>query len=147
MASTGLSFRKTPACDGFGEVGGVLVLAERDMRFDAVDVAVRGCEHGFDIPAVFFVVDDCKALPDGAVSDFLRNAFEDDGFVGTLCADGTRTVSGDVFCFASIRAGAEPECIFPPDSPDQHEMRAAAGTRGGDPIVVRFFQTLEGPAP
>src|SRR5580693_4054958 len=26
-------------------------------------------------------------------------------------------------------------------------MRAAAGSGSGDPIVVRFFETLEGPAP
>ena len=125
----------------------MLVLAEGNKRFDAVDVAAAGCEHGFDIAAIFFVVDGCKALPDGAVFDFLRDAFEDNGLVGLLCADRTIRLRGDVFCFACIRAGAEPERTFPPDSPNYHEMRTAAGTRRGDPIVVGFFHALEGPAP
>lgn len=114
----------------------MFVLAEGGFRFDAIDVAAGGCEHGFDVPSVFFVVDGSKTLPYGAVLDFVRDAFEDDGFIGLLGADRAVGVSGNVFCFARVRAGAEPECVFPPDSPDQHEMRAAAGTSGGDPIVV-----------
>ena len=105
-------------------------------------------KHGFpDVAAVFFVVNGCKALPNGKVFDFLRDAFKDDGFVGMLGADRAVGVSSNVFCFASIWAGAEPERVFPPDSPDQHEMRAAVGARGGYPIIVRFFQALESPAP
>ena len=147
FVSAGLGFRETPAGDGFGEVGGVLVLAEGGFWFDAIDIAAGGREHGLDVAAVFFVVDGGEALPDGAVFNFLRNTFQDDGFVGLLCADRAVAMRGDVFCFAGIRAGAEPESVFPPDSPNQHEMRTAARTRGGDPIVVGFFQTLECPAP
>jgi hypothetical protein len=144
---TGLSFRKTPASYGFSEVGGVLVLAEGGFWFDAIDVAAGRYEERLDVAVVFFVVDGSEALPDGAVFDFVWDAFEDYGFVGMLGGDGAIDVCGDVFCFACVRAGAEPEGVFPPDSPNKHEMRTAAGTRGGDPIVVRFFEALEGPAP
>ena len=125
----------------------MFVLAEGGLGFDAIDVAAGGCEHGFDVAAVFFVVDGGESFPDGAVFYFLRDAFEDDGLVGLLGADRAVRVRGDVFCLACVRAGAEPERVFPPDSPNQHEMRTAVGTSGGDPIVVRFFEALEGPAP
>jgi hypothetical protein len=147
VALTRLGFGEAPAGDGFGEVGGVLVLAEGGLWFDAVDVAAGGCEHGFDVSAVFFVVDGSEALPNGAVFDFAGDAFEDDGFVGLLGANRAVSVSGDVFRFASVRASAEPERTFPPDSPDQHEMRTAAGPCRSDPVVVGFLETLEGPAP
>jgi len=144
---TNLSFRKAPASGGFGKICCVFVLAEGGFGFDSIDVAAGRCEHGFDISAVFFVVDACKALPDRPVFDFLRDAFEDNGFVGLLGTDRAVRVGGDVFCLAGIWASTKPKCILPPDSPDEHQMRAAAGARRSDPIVVRFFQALEGPAP
>jgi hypothetical protein len=139
--------REAPAGGGFCEVGGVFILAEGGLGDDFVNVAAGGGEERFDVAAVFFVVDGGKLFPDGAVWDFLRDAFYDDGFVGLFCADGTVAVGGDVFGFAGVGAGAEPESFLPPDSPDQHEMRAAVGTSGGDPIVVGFFEALEGPDP
>ena len=142
-----LSFREAPAGDGFGEIGSVFVLAESGLRLDAIDVAVAGFEERLDVAAVFFVVDGGEAFPNGAVCDFLRNTFEDDRFVGLFGADCAIGVHGDVFCFSSIRAGAEPEGILPPDTPNQHEMRTSTGACGGDPIVVGFFETLESPVP
>src|SRR5208282_6454791 len=106
-----------------------------------------GREHGFDFSAIFLVVDGSEALPDGAVLDFLRDAFENDGFVGLVGSDRAVSVSGNVFGFASIRAGTEPERALPPDSPNQHEMRTTAGTRRRDPIIVRFFEALKRPTP
>src|SRR5579859_4799183 len=147
LFSAGLSFREAPAGDGFGEVGGVLVLAEGGMRFDAIDAATGGEQEGLDVAAVFFVVDGGEAFPNGAVRDFLRDAFEDDRFVGMFGANGAVAVHGNVFCFSSIRAGAEPEGVLPPDTPNQHEMRTAAGACGGDPVVVGFFETFEPPRP
>jgi hypothetical protein len=44
FVSSSLSSRETPAGDGFGEVGGVLVLAEGGFWFDAIDVAAGGHE-------------------------------------------------------------------------------------------------------
>ena len=125
----------------------MFVLAKSGLGFDAIDIAARGLEHGFDVAAILSVVDRCEALPDGAIFDFPGNAFEDDGFVGAIGANGAESVRGDVFCFACVWAGAEPERIFPPDTPDQHEMRAAVGTRCGDPIIVGFFEAFECPAP
>lgn len=117
----------------------MLVLAEGGFGFDAVNVAAGRLEERFDVTAVFFVVDDGEALPNGAVFDFLGDTFDDNGCVGLLGADRAVIVCGDVFGFAGIWASAEPESVFPPDSPNQHEMRPAAGTRSGDPIVVGFF--------
>src|SRR5271157_3335297 len=142
-----LEIWEAPAGGRFGEVGGVLVLAEGGLRLDAIDVASAGGEHGFDVAAVFFVIDGGETLPHGAVFNFLRNAFQNDGFVGQLGADRAVHVRRDVFCFAGIRASAEPERVFPPDSPNQHEMRTTAGTSGRDPIIMRFFESLEGPTP
>src|SRR5579859_792783 len=147
LFSAGLSFREAPAGDGFGEVGGVLVLAEGGLRLDAIDVATGGEQERLDVAAVFLVVDGGQALPNGAVSDFLRDAFEDDRFVGMFGANCTMAVRGDVFCLSSIRAGAEPEGVLPPDTPNQHEMRTSTGAWGGDPVVVGFFETFERPGP
>src|SRR5271155_3712202 len=143
----GSGFREAPARGGFREVRSVFVLAKGGLRFDAIDVAAGGREHGFDFAAVFFIVNASETLPHGAVFYFFRNAFQNDGLVGSLGADRAVSVRGDVFCFACVWAGAEPERFFPPDSPDYHEMWAAVGTSGGNPIIVGFFETLEGPAP
>ena len=125
----------------------MFVLAKGDLRGDAKDAAVGGHEKWFDVPAVFAVVDLSKLLPYRTVFDFFDDAFEHYGFVGFLRADDNVRVGGDVLCFASSRASAEPKSILPPDSPDKHEMGAAIGTRGGNPVVVGFFQALESPGP
>src|SRR5580658_7100169 len=72
-----LHLRKAPSGGGFGEVFCVLILTEGGLRFDAVDVAARGGEHGFDVSTIFFVVDGGEALPDSAVFDFVGDAFKD----------------------------------------------------------------------
>src|ERR1700674_1902330 len=136
-----------PAGDGVGEVLRVFVLTEGGLRLDAVYAASGSVQQRADVATVLGVVDLRELFPNRAVFDFLGEAFEDDGFIGFLGADDNLRVRGDVSCFASARAGAEPEGILPPDAPDQHEMRAAAGARGGDPIVVGFFEALEGPGP
>src|SRR6266436_7346788 len=114
-----------PTGDSVSEVFRMLVLPEGDLRLDAEDAAFGGHEKGLHVAAVFVVVDLRELFPDGAVFDFLREAFEDDGFIGFFGADDNVRVRGDVFRFASARASAEPEGILPPDAPDQHEMRAA----------------------
>src|SRR6266436_9472832 len=136
-----------PAGDSVGEVLCVFVLAEGDLRLDAEDAAFGGHEKRLDVTTVLAVVDLRELFPDRAVFDFLREAFEDDGFVGFFCADDNVRVRGDVFRFASARAGAEPEGILPPDAPYEHEMRAAAGARSGDPIVVGLFAAIARPRP
>src|SRR2546421_4943450 len=125
-----------PASYGFGEILGVLVLAKSDLRFDAEDAAIGSRENRFDVTAVFAVVDLSQLLPDGTIFDFFGGAFQDDGFVGLFGADDNVWVAGDIFCFAGARARAEPEGVLPPDSPNEHEMRAAAGPGRGDPIIV-----------
>src|SRR6266446_5893873 len=136
-----------PAGDSVGEVLCVFVLTEGDLRLDAEDAAFGGHEKRLDVTTVLAVVDLRELFPDRAVFDLLREAFEDDGFIGFFGADDNVRVRGDVFRFTSARAGAEPEGILPPDAPDQHEVRAAAGARGGDPIVVGFLEAFEGPGP
>src|SRR4029077_8132619 len=82
-----------------------------------------------------------------AIFDFVRDALEDDGFVGLLRADHTMGLRSDVFCLAGARAGAEPESVLPPDAPDKHEVGPATGARRSDPVVVRFFEALKRPGP
>jgi len=109
-----------PASDGVGEILGVLVLPEGDLRRNAEYAAFGGHEKRLDVAAVFGVIDLRELFPHGAVLDFLRESFEDDGFIGFFRADDDVGVRGDVFCFASARTAAEPEGMLPPDSPDQH---------------------------
>src|ERR1700682_6057229 len=132
-------FLKVPAGDGVIEVFGMFVLGEGELRLDPVYGPSRGLQQRADVAAVFGVVDLRELFPKRAVFDFFREAFEDDSFIGFLGADDDVRICGDVFRFASARAGAEPKGILPPEAPNQHEMRAVAGTRGGDPIIVRFL--------
>src|SRR6266849_3871534 len=129
-------FSKLPACHGVHKILGVFVLTESNLWFDAEDAAIASHENGFDIAAVFVVVDLSELLPDGTILDFLGSALQNDGFIGFFCADDKVRVRRDVLCFARSRAGAEPERILPPDSPDKHEMRATIGASRGNPIVM-----------
>jgi len=115
-----LRLRKAPAGYGFGEVGGVLVLGEDGLGLDAIHVAARGQEHGFDVAAVFCVVHGGEAFPHSTIGDLLGSAFENDGFVSAVGANRAEIVSDEILCFASVWARAEPEGVFPPDSPNQH---------------------------
>src|SRR6267154_3863895 len=143
-ASGGLEL---PAGDGVREVFGVFILAESNLRSDAKDASAGALEKGADVAAVFAIVDFDELLPDGTIFDFLGGTFEDDSFVGLFSADDNVRIRGHIFCFARARTGAEPESILPPNSPDQHEMRATVGASRGDPIVVRFFEPFESPWP
>src|SRR6202158_3503157 len=132
-------FLKVPADYGVDEVFGMLVLGKDELRLEPVYGASRRLQQRAHVAAVFGVVNLRELLPKRAIFDFFREAFEDDGLVGFFGPDDNVRVRGDVFRFAMARASAEPEGILPPDAPHQHEMRAAAGTRGGDPIIVRFL--------
>src|SRR4029077_8782831 len=96
------------------EVFGVFVLTEGLARHNAVHVAAAGFEDWVDIATVFAVVNLGELLPDGAILDFFSSAFQDDGLVSFLRADDYVRVRGDVFCFASTRACAEPKGVLPP---------------------------------
>src|SRR6266481_1975668 len=120
---TGLLPLKTPARDSIGEVFGVLVLGEDDAGLDSIDAAARGHKERLDIAAILGVVNSGETLPSGAIFDLLRDAFEDDSFVRALSADYAVRMGGNIFGFAGAGASAEPESIFPPHAPDQHEVR------------------------
>lgn len=96
----------------------MFVLAEGGFGFDAIDIPAGGYKHGFDVAAIFLVVDGGETLPDGAIGNFLGDTFKDDSFVSLLSANRAVGVRGDVLCFARVRAGAESERIFPPDTPN-----------------------------
>lgn len=128
-----------PARDGFGEIFSVLVLPEDRLGLDAEDAAIRAFEQGAHVAAVLAVVDLDKLLPDGSVRDFSHDAFEDYGFVGFFRGDDATGIGRNVPRFAGAKAGAEPEGVLPPDTPDEHEMGACVGARGSNPIIVRFF--------
>src|SRR4029077_1865212 len=100
-----------------------------------------------NVAAVLGVVDLSELLPRGTVFYFFSSAFQHDGFVGFFRADDHVRVRCDVLCLARTRASAEPEGILAPDSPNDHEMRAAIRTRRGYPVVVRFFEAFESPGP
>jgi len=138
---------EAPASDGFGEVFGVLVLSEGHLGLDAEDAAIGSQEERFDVATIFLVVDLRDLFPNGAVFDFFGKAFEDYGFVGFFGTDDEMSVSGNVLRFTRAGAGAKPEGILPPDSPDQHEMRTAIGPGCGDPVVVGLLEALESPRP
>src|SRR5260370_1403073 len=140
-------FLKLPARDGFGEIFRLLILTECNLRFDAEDAAAGRFEKWANVAAIFAVVDFDELLPERAIFNFLDNSFEDDGLVGFFCANDNSRVRGNIFCFAGARAGAEPEGVLPPDSPNKHEMRAAIGASRGNPIVVGLFKAFEGPGP
>jgi len=127
---------EAPAGNGFVEVFCVLVLSEGHLGLDAEDAALRSHEKRFDVAAVFAIVDCGDLLPDGAVLNFFSESFEDYGFVGFFGAYDDVSVGGNVLRFTCAGAGAKPEGILPPDSPDQHEMRTAIGPGCGDPVVV-----------
>lgn len=125
----------------------MLILREDRLGLDAIDVAAGRGEHGLDVATIFFVIDGSEVFPRGAVGDFFRDAFENDGFIGAISADGAVNMRCDVLRFACVGSGAEPERPFPPNSPNQHEMRASIRPSGGDPIVVGFFEALKSPSP
>jgi len=97
----------------------VFILAERNSRSHAEDAAIASHENGFDVAAIFAVVDLCELLPDVAIFDFLGGALQDDSFVGFFSADDNARVRGDVFCFASARAGAETKTLPATKRPKQ----------------------------
>ena len=121
----GLLPLKAPASDRIGEVFGVLVLGEDDAGLDSIDAATRGHKERLDIAAILGVVNGGETLPSGAIFDLLRDAFEDDSFVRALGADYAVSMGGNIFSFAGAGTSAEPESIFPPHAPDQHEVRTA----------------------
>lgn len=125
----------------------MFVLGKGHLRFKAKDGAAGREKQRLDITAILPVVDLGELFPNGMVFDFFHNAFQDYGFVGFFRAKYTVRVGGDIFRFSRAWAGAEPEGILPPDPPDEHEVRASIRARGGDPIIVRFFEALESPGP
>lgn len=138
---------KVPAGGGLGEVFGMLILAEGDFRFYLKHAAAAGLKQRQELAAIFAVIYFSHLLPERAIFDFLHRAFHDHRLVGFFGADHAVGIRGDVLRLARARAGAEPECPFPPDAPNDHEVRAALRPCGSDPIVVRFFEPLDGPAP
>ena len=110
-----LFFLKVPSGDGVGEIFCMLVLGESDLRLDAKDAATRGRQKRFDITAVFLIVNFGQLLPNGAVGDFFRGAFEDYGFVGFVRSDDDTRHGCDVFRFA--RAGATTHLDRPTRAP------------------------------
>ena len=142
-----LLFQKVPSRDCVGEVFRMFILAEGYLGLNSVDTAAGRVEKGPDIAAVLAIVDFDDLLPDCAIFDFFCYTFQDDGFIGFFRANHTVGIDGEVLRLARAWASAEPESILPPDAPHQHEVGAAIGPRGGDPVVVGFFESLEGPLP
>jgi hypothetical protein len=139
--------RESPTGDSLREIFGMLILAEDSLWGDPIDGAAGGFEQRSNIAAVFAVIDLDQLFPHGAVGHSLGCALEDDSLIGLFCANSATRVGREVFRFACTRPGAEPESILPPDSPDNHKMRAPIGPGSGDPIVMRFFEAFEGPGP
>ena len=138
---------EVPTGDSVGEIFRVFVLRKDDLGLHTKDTAIGGHQEGFDVTAVFLIVDLSKLPPDCAIGDFFRSTFQNYRFVRFFRCNDDVGESGDVFGLACAWAGAEPEGITPPDSPYNHEMRTAIGSRGGDPIIVRLLEALEGPRP
>src|SRR6476660_7342741 len=115
--------RKVPACGGIAEIVRVFVLPEGELRSDTEDAALGGHKKRLNVTTVLGVVDLRELRPNKAVFDFLRETFEDDGLISFFRANDNVSVRGNIFCFASARASAEPEGTLPPDAPNQHEVR------------------------
>ena len=136
-----------PAGHSLGEIFGLLVLPENDARLDAKNGAAGALKQGFEVSAVFAIVNWDELLPERAHGNLLSDAFDDYGLLGVVRADDAARVRSNVPGFASARAGTEPESILPPNAPHNHEMRAAIRSGCGNPIIVRIFETLERPTP
>ena len=136
-----------PARGGEKEICGVFVLAKSKLWLDAIDAAARGLQQGKDVAAIFAIVALCNLFPHGAIRDLLRGALQDYRFIRLFGGDDTVRLGPDVFGFAGARSGAEPESVFTPDTPHHHQMGPSVRARGGDPIVVRFLETIQRPRP
>src|SRR4029077_13435543 len=126
---------------------GVFVLSEDHFRLETEDGTAGSEQQRLEGAAVLAIVDLGELFPDRTVFDFFHNTFEDYSFVGFFRANNTMRIGSDVFRLACAGTGAEPESVLPPDAPDKHEVGPAVGASGGNPIVVRFFEALEGPRP
>jgi hypothetical protein len=115
---------EVPASGGFYEVCGVLVLAEGYFGLDAKYAAAGRFEQRKDLPAIFAIVNFRNLLPGRVILDLLYRALDDHRLVRFFGADDTMRLRLDVLRFACLRAGAEPEGVFPPDAPHHHQMRA-----------------------
>ena len=113
-----------PAGGGLDEVFSVLVLAEGYSGSDAEDGAAAGFKYRQDFAAVLSVIGNGQLFPDVAIVNLLGRTLDDYGFVGFFRADDAARIGSDVLGFASARSGAEPEGVFPPNAPDDHEVRA-----------------------
>ena len=133
---------KVPARDGIGEIFRVFVLRKDDLRLDPKNAAIGSHQDRLDVATIFGIVNFGELPPNGAISDFFGGTLENYGLV---CFFGPNDHLGkrrDVFGLARARTGAEPEGILPPDAPNQHEVRATVGPRGGYPIVMGLFEAL-----
>jgi hypothetical protein len=136
-----------PARGGEKEICGVFVLAKGKLWLEAIDAAARGLQQRKDVAAIFAIVALCNLFPHGAIRDLLRGALQDYRFIRLFGGDDTVRLGPDVFRFAGARPGAEPESLFTPDTPHHHQMGPSVRARGGDPIVVRFLETIQRPRP
>src|SRR4029077_9798165 len=125
----------------------MFVLAKGNLGLHSEDAAVGSFEQRSNVSAVLAVVNFNDLLPDGAVGNFLRGTLQDYSFIRFFCGNHAARVCCDVLRLACPAAGAEPEGVLPPDSPDKHEMRATIRTGSGNPVVVGFFEAFESPAP
>ena len=82
VCESGLIFVEPPSGDGIGEVFRVFVLRKDDLGLDAKDTAIRSHQKRLHVAAVFGIVNFSELLPDRAIRDFLRGAFQNDSFVG-----------------------------------------------------------------
>src|SRR5580704_15363642 len=136
-----------PARGGEKKICGVFILAKGKLWLDAIDAAARGLQQRKDVAAIFAIVALCNLFPHGAIRDLLRGALQDYRFIRLFGGDDTVRLGPDIFRFAGARPGAEPESVFTPDTPHHHEMGPSVRARGGDPIVVRFLETIQRPRP
>src|SRR5208337_2852267 len=107
--------------------------------------------HALHVELVFSLVDGKEFAPRRYIRNF-GDAFYDDRFLRMFRAHDAIFVLCQVASFARFASRAEQETPVLPQAPNHHCVRRNAlrrtnGFDGGDPVVVRFLQSLLSPTP
>src|SRR5271165_1228406 len=100
-----------------------------------------------ELPSVLLKVERERRWRNVFVREPSSNALHDNALRRVLGADDTVRICTQVLRLSRFRARAEIASVSQPDAPDNHRVRTAIGTHGGDQVVVGVREALRGPTP